>query len=80
MTIKFYQVLNYFFPDGLNKNRKFYKKDLDTISKWISNINKEYGCDISINDKGIILFRDKKFKLSNIKKYMPPISSYILTH
>lgn len=80
MTIKFYKVLNIFFPDGLDEKRKFYDKDIEVLNNWLSEINKEYNAGIEINNKGIIISRNKKFKLSDITKYIPPINTYVFYH
>lgn len=80
MTINFYRVLNHFFPDGLDKNRPFYSKDLETLRSAISQINQVYNTEIVLDEKGIIVSRNKNINLTDLKKYLPPISSYVLHH
>jgi hypothetical protein len=80
MTIKFHQVLNHFFPEGFDKTRPFYEKDMNTLNKYLAEINEEYKCGLVVDDKGIVTERNKSFKLGDIYKYIPPTSSYVLNH
>lgn len=80
MTIKFHHVLNHFFPEGFDKNRPFYQKDIETLNTYLFKINEEYNCGLIVDDKGIIIERNKSFKLGDIHKYIPPTSSYVLNH
>lgn len=77
VKIRFYKILNIFFPEGFDKTRTFYKKDLETLTNWVEEVNKNSDADIIIDDKGIITARNKKFKLENIDNYIPPTSSYV---
>ena len=80
LSVKYYKVINLLIPNGMDKNRPFYSKDLETLNSWISQINRQYGAEIVIDDKGIIVSRNKSVKLSDIPRHIPPISSYVLPH
>lgn len=80
MTIKYYKIANLFYPNGLDKNRPFYAKDIQTLRTWIEDVNKKHDCQLAIDDNGIIISRNKRFKLSEITDYIPPMSSYVFKH
>lgn len=77
MTLKYLRVANIFHPEGMDSNRLHYEKDIRMLKEWVSKINEKYACNLVIDDKGIIVSRNKQFKLSTITERVPPISSYV---
>jgi hypothetical protein len=77
MTPKYLKVINFFYPQGLDKNRPFYAKDIQMLNECVTEMNKKYDCNLVINENGIIVSRNKQFKLSKITERIPPMSSYV---
>jgi len=73
--IKNYSLLNCFFPSGLDSSRKGYKNDLDNLKNWATKYPK---FEIEFDDNGIIISRNKQFKLSEITEIIPKVSSYVI--
>lgn len=73
--IKNYSLVNCFYPTGLDSNRKNYKKDLDNLKNWAKNYPKY---EFEFDDNGILISRNKKFKLSEISEEIPKVSSYVI--